>query len=475
MLNEHTTLENSAAADTPNCQTTATDDNAKSSCAEKIYRNSGNSKACLALLCVGLKHDDGLPVMDLSASPWIDVKPKSDIKPKLKDLQNEVVRRAELFGVKPIPRPNSWNSEKIMSWLMDHPLNDPDNIAFLTSEVRRVSDIVAAAQKEALEEESKLQQYSMWRDKVPYLRMIHCILEDDIKVAYLKRNDVISRTQLDARNSVDKREVSVYERIADKWNSPDFNPKTEILDCHEDFMVSIDCSYTLVKDLAPATPQKVKDKLTEMRTNLIRIIDNWERSGQGDGGHLDEEENTGDPNHEYGELKNRSQRALDSRSSFLLNRPSYLLYLWELFDKHHLLKTTVNRLGDNVGVLDGDLGSVPLVPIGSNKKKRKLSGTPKGSGTSSISNSDSDSHEFVLGNPSFAASIKNLQTSIEKDRLEDRINFLEDEIRRYKIMQMEASATNKPEMVAFFSTELSKLEADVMKKMNDLEELNGRN
>jgi uncharacterized small protein (DUF1192 family) len=132
-------------------------------------------------------------------------------------------------------------------------------------------------------------------------------------------------------------------------------------------------------------------------------------------------------------------------------------------------------LGDNVGVLDGDLGSVPLVPIGSNKKKRKLSGTPKGSGTSSISNSDSDSHEFVLGNPSFAASIKNLQTSIEKDRLEDRINFLEDEIRRYKIMQMEASATNKPEMVAFFSTELSKLEADVMKKMNDLEELNGRN
>jgi hypothetical protein len=32
-----------------------------------------------------------------------------------------------------------------------------------------------------------------------------------------------------------------------------------------------------------ATPQKVEDALASIRSNLIRIIQNWGRSGQGEG------------------------------------------------------------------------------------------------------------------------------------------------------------------------------------------------
>ncbi len=55
----------------------------------------------------------------------------------------------------------------------------------------------------------------------------------------------------------------------------------------------------------------------------------------------------------FGELKNRSRSALDSRSAFLHNKPSYLLYFWELADEQGLLSSTLQRLDDSVGHADG--------------------------------------------------------------------------------------------------------------------------
>ena len=46
----------------------------------------------------------------------------------------------------------------------------------------------------------------------------------------------------------------------------------------------------------------------------------------------------------FGSLKNHSQRALDSRSSFFVNKEPYLLYLWEVLENHDLLVSSVQRL-----------------------------------------------------------------------------------------------------------------------------------
>jgi hypothetical protein len=72
------------------------------------------------------------------------------------------------------------------------------------------------------------------------------------------------------------RPKAVYEVIAEKWNSRDFNPHAPASPCHIDYQTSIDCTFSAVTTLARATPEKIEDIFVALRTNLIRIIQNWE-------------------------------------------------------------------------------------------------------------------------------------------------------------------------------------------------------
>ena len=79
------------------------------------------------------------------------------------------------------------------------------------------------------------------------------------------------------------------------WNSSDYNPVAPASECHYDFQAATPCTYDLVvPGLIPATPQKIEDLFTAMRSDLIRIIRNWEQSGQGEGG-MDQEQDNADP------------------------------------------------------------------------------------------------------------------------------------------------------------------------------------
>ena len=84
---------------------------------------------------------------------------------------------------------------------------------------------------------------------------------------------------------------------------------------HADFSNPIHIPHSRVAALSPATPDKVQEKFSMMNGNLVRIIRNWERSGQGDGGFMehgnlgDDEEydegNESDPTKfEFGAIKN---------------------------------------------------------------------------------------------------------------------------------------------------------------------------
>lgn len=206
------------------------------------------------------------------------------------------------------------------------------------------------AQQEQRDEEAR-QAGGPWRGRLPYLRLMLCLTEDDaIKAAFLRRADARTRLELDARNS-DVRPPTVFELIANKWNDKDFNPLTGVSDCHEDFAIPINCAHKEVELLTPAVPQKVADSLASIRSNLISIITDWERSGQGEGGrHAGIDEEVGDhypdgdddedfiifdaQSARFGSLsrETRSECALQSRAAFLCGRPPYLLYFWELSD-----------------------------------------------------------------------------------------------------------------------------------------------
>ena len=63
-----------------------------------------------------------------------------------------------------------------------------------------------------------------------------------------------------------------------------FNPTAPASECHSDYQIAVDCSHEAVAGLVPATPQKIEDVFTSMRSDLLRIISRWEQSGQGEGG-----------------------------------------------------------------------------------------------------------------------------------------------------------------------------------------------
>jgi hypothetical protein len=73
--------------------------------------------------------------------------------------------------------------------------------------------------------------------------------------------------------------------IAARWNDRNFTLVTKTMTCHPDFNISIDCSHAAVAALTPCTAIKAENLLTAWRSTLRRIIEKWETSGQGDGGH----------------------------------------------------------------------------------------------------------------------------------------------------------------------------------------------
>jgi hypothetical protein len=161
---------------------------------------------------------------------------------------------------------------------------------------------------------------------------------------------------LDNRNS-DKRPKTVWELLSHKWNDHDFEAVTEPFpDLHNDYKDSIVIPHSKVSSLAAATPEKCKEKMSTMMVSLKRIIDKWERSGQGEGGidvEMDGDEAT---EFEFGSLKNRSRGALESRASFINDSPPYLLYLWEILDRYQLLTDSFSALSKKMSSKNGGKG-----------------------------------------------------------------------------------------------------------------------
>jgi hypothetical protein len=128
-------------------------------------------------------------------------------------------------------------------------------------------------------------------------------------------------------------------------------------------------------------PQRVQDIFASMRSNLLCIIQNWERSGQqGEGG--TDETSDAEQHHEdadvhdihiveesggdtvMGGLQGRPARALDrTRAAFLYDKPSYLLYFCEIADRHYndYMRALVRRMLPQLQVLSMSLVLLSLV------------------------------------------------------------------------------------------------------------------
>ncbi len=71
-------------------------------------------------------------------------------------------------------------------------------------------------------------------------------------------------------------------------------------------------------------------------------------------------------------FRERNHGGLSCRSSFVPNNQSYMLYYWELMDKHDLLRSSFQKLNDDTASTDGGL-SVPSTGSLINDRESKVS------------------------------------------------------------------------------------------------------
>jgi hypothetical protein len=302
---------------------------------ETAFLLNSNSIKLLCAMCIGDKDEGGLALFDLDNDIYKSVN-KKDIKPSEGDLAAEVDRRTEALSLEKGPRPKNWPNAQLMTWLNAHPITGEADVAFLKRAVGGFACKVVQEQEEAqeLQQQSQTQEAAgNWRGKIPHLHLIHCLMEDDIVMAYLRRAAAMKRAQLDARNSATQ-PPTVWEMIAAKWNDLNFNPVTRVLTVHQDFASAIHCTHASIATLNPATPIKVENLLTAWRATLIWIITDWEKSGQGDGGHHGDDDDDlpvrVPGKAEFGSLHNRPAHALNSCATYLhggrrstVRRPAY--------------------------------------------------------------------------------------------------------------------------------------------------------
>lgn len=185
-------------------------DRTEFSCAShQVYVDSGNQKKVLFLLCLGLSLSDtnDAPLFSFETEPWSRL-PKTEMRPVNVDFAKEVVRRSRILRIHPTPRPLNWPKSQKIEWLEANPVQDSVDISFLRGEVIRIKEILESSLAEEQQQRELLglggtgvSRGGNWRGSVPYLRLILCLTQDDIKFAFLRRADAQSRQELDARNS----------------------------------------------------------------------------------------------------------------------------------------------------------------------------------------------------------------------------------------------------------------------------------
>lgn len=446
--------------------------------AEQYYEDNNQDKRVLVVFCIGLKQPSGEDLFD-SANPGWTSQPVEIRKPLRQDHYiAEVKRRADLFDIQPRPKPGQWNLDKIQSWLHSQPIINDACVDFISRELKQTTQQFedALATKEA----EKLPGSGAWLGNAPWLRLLHCILEDDIRVNYLNRDRVLSRMELDAGSSPNQ-PPSVYQQIAERWGSTSFNPVTCRSTCHEDFTNPIDVGYSAVVldgNYSIPSSETIHHRLTDMRSKLVRIIKNWEISGQGEGstargdmsqnGNADEGGDT-TTNREavelnsfdLGRLENRSAYAMHSRRNFL-NHPTYgrvgswILYYWEQMDKFHLLGCTINVLSTDVSASDAQ--SAPLVVTIPTNRKRSARSSTDSVGTMSEMAEDMSAIKEVgdgLKNMVSASKRINQHTTLTSRRreLENRIFELLKSIRSNRVDHHRCNDANEKEMIQRFILE----------------------
>ena len=275
-------------------------------------------------MCIGL-HADNVDEVDrklgdLSIEPFLSSRVKRTFTPKKSDLVDEVQRRFQIseYSKERKPHATNWSNDALIKWLNDHPIIDEADVSFLRAEEKKFYDILVEANTDTSENSQVSLGGVVW-DHLADMRLIHCLILDEVKEAYLARHEIMSRSELDAHSQSNSTNT-IEEVITQCYNNRNFKPVSiKLPSLHEDFLQEHDLS--LENMLCEVTHDQVKRWLQDRRAKLVNMINKWERSGNGAGNRSE-----GDKNYEIFNDDFRFQDD-DDRANFLSNnRPTMLYY-----------------------------------------------------------------------------------------------------------------------------------------------------
>ena len=364
------------------------DDGEQSKLMEFHAKNYFNSTMGGKDLCVLFAMAIGCNSMDLpdhKEPPFSRSKTyHSEIKPDSATLKLEVTQRWKAYKTSCRQlRPANWKMEKAVEYLMNNPIPPLEVLdrSWLKTELEEwkgIQEMINDSQQHSADKVI----HRTWSNDIPYLCLYHTLVDDNIRRAFGEAYSVKTREELDGRNSGLYK--SFYEKAAEKFNDNDWIPHSIVFtDLHEDF----EKSKPLPLNAAPITAEQFKKKLTDNRYKMVKVIADWERSGSGRGmvknlqgltNNDDEDTSNDNDGRKQSEMEVYEFWDGDDWKSFLRERPSHVLYLWQLSYTYKILNTVRHQLCSD-STMDGS--SAPDV-----RQVRKRKTLPESNDPSVITN-----------------------------------------------------------------------------------------
>ncbi|CAB9501696.1 hypothetical protein SEMRO_115_G056890.1 [Seminavis robusta] len=293
--------------------------------AERYYKCSGENNAELMSMGIGLKTSDLREIGNVELEPYRSMKLKKKVTPTQRHMVEEIKRRSYCDEKKLFDLINKVNLEK---------------------------------------QGDKKDKAAAWISVEPYIRLIECMLSDEIRPLFLEMQRVGDRDELDARNSANRPERTVFEACARLFNDAHKDVFSQCLpDLHTTFADVLDCCFENMP--GPVTADEVKRRWGDCRAKLIKIIAKWELSGNGFG-----QRHEGDDL--FGHCGEEEMECGDNRANFLdTQTKEHVLYLWHVSDEQEVLKNVMCVIAESAAASSEACSSVAGTDQASAARKRR--------------------------------------------------------------------------------------------------------
>ena len=199
------------------------------------------------------------------------------------------------------------------------------------------------------------------------MRFIECMVLDSVKPLYFKVHEVMTRQELDGRNSSNA-PTDFYDEVTKVFNDASFVPLSRrIPELHEDFSDHFELPLSGEFRM---TPDKAKTLIATMKNRIAKIRANFELSGNGDGMRGGDDDDDDDDNNPPAPREFNVTNCIagnDRRCFLMAGDTSDILYWWHVLEESEMLQYTLSFLVDAGASSD----SIPSVLTSTSDKRKR--------------------------------------------------------------------------------------------------------